>query len=92
MANSIKPFFLSRANFGSSGLSDFIQVPVRSRSVERGAMTSKQRLNQEKRLCSPNPAACIKESSPVLEGRAPPHRSRGTISSKPDRAVHFEVE
>eukprot|EP00983_Pelagomonas_calceolata_P066537 1149082-Pelagomonas_calceolata.AAC.2 len=30
----------------------------------------------------PSPAACIKERSPVLKGRAPPHRPRGRASTE----------
>eukprot|EP00983_Pelagomonas_calceolata_P083215 1156115-Pelagomonas_calceolata.AAC.1 len=37
---------------------------------------------KKERLRSPSLAACIKERSPVLKGRAPPHRPRGRASTK----------
>eukprot|EP00983_Pelagomonas_calceolata_P102368 1158797-Pelagomonas_calceolata.AAC.14 len=40
------------------------------------------RKKEIERIHLPSPAACIKERSPVLKGRAPPHRSRGRASTE----------
>eukprot|EP00983_Pelagomonas_calceolata_P121880 1160846-Pelagomonas_calceolata.AAC.2 len=37
---------------------------------------------KKERLRLPSPAACIKERSPVLKGRAPPHRPRERASTE----------
>eukprot|EP00983_Pelagomonas_calceolata_P048942 1141282-Pelagomonas_calceolata.AAC.1 len=41
-----------------------------------------QKKEKKERLRLPSPAACIKERSPVLKGRAPPHRPRERASTK----------
>eukprot|EP00983_Pelagomonas_calceolata_P084739 1156419-Pelagomonas_calceolata.AAC.4 len=44
--------------------------------------TLEQAKEKKERLCLPSLAACIKERSPVLKGRAPPHRPRGRASTE----------
>eukprot|EP00983_Pelagomonas_calceolata_P021819 683826-Pelagomonas_calceolata.AAC.9 len=40
------------------------------------------RERKKERLCSSSLAVCIKERSPVLTARVPPHRPRGRASTK----------
>eukprot|EP00983_Pelagomonas_calceolata_P033616 1052589-Pelagomonas_calceolata.AAC.1 len=46
-------------------------------NISQERKTDRKKERKKERLRLPSPAACIKERSSVLKGRAPPHRPRG---------------